>query len=565
MKDAIVIYANCHNSSAKGDFAFAGALAKDIVRELHKEALDIEVILVSTLDGMSRYQSLYGKPVDGKISIEGETVGLSSLELFDAVKYKVVGFIEANRCKYAPAELVKKILSPDSKFLFVGNVNQHAISGLFSQTLYLLQLEKGQPNLYQYFDCLDIFMGTAGPGKGRIGLPGITKSEDLPALTFKEKALLPTTAYGFMYASAIDLKDDSKLISQYIKLTGFSDYVLVGNFSTQKYDIKYAFDNDKTLISSQKFPQITYYDSLQNGVMRRMASQASSNLVLSTGSLSTLEVLHDGKLPFYQRYSESFTLNDEFVASWAIAVKSMVADDTSLFGAMPDLIIELSDLLFAYKPLSKQQMERTNDLLSMSSVSSRLISYNQDIVERANGRIAPQLLSFIGAPKRTQEHVQLARVCDSLRKSSETGSPVHGQALRRAAAWGRLFELKVLIASMSSNELNSQDLANERAALHWAVKQSNSDCARALIDAGAAVDIQDKEGKTPLHEAVINRDNTMIQLLIESGASVDICDVNSKSPIDCADHLTQTFISSCMSPCSKKRTTVGNSSSSLEL
>lgn len=399
MKQAIVIYANCHNPTAKGDFAFAGSIAKDLVRELLHHGLGMDVFLVSTSDGLPRFENLYGSPVDGTIDIEGQSVKLCSLEKFDAVSYKVVAFIEANRCKYAAADLVKRIVSPDSKFLFIGNINQYALSDLFKQAMYQLQVAKDQPQLYDFFDSRDMFVGSAGPGKNRLGFTAITKAEDLSPLSSRDAALIPSNHYGFMYAANVDASKDYKLITQYMKLTGFSEYVLVGDFMGKNAAIRYTFENDLSFTSPQKsFPQITYHQSLKNGVMRKMAAQATSELVLSTGSLSTLEVLQDGKLPFYQRY-DSFTVNDEFVASWAIAVKSIVTNDSSLFGAMPKMILDLSELLFAHKPLSRIDMEKTHDLLQMSSVKSRLTAINKQIMDSANGKIAPRLLSFIGEKK----------------------------------------------------------------------------------------------------------------------------------------------------------------------
>src|SRR5436305_9063753 len=108
MGKSILIHANCANTTAKGDFAFAGNLAKDIVQELARQGImDIDVVLVSTLDGIPRFSSLYGAPVNDRVSVEGTSTGLSSLETFDAVDNTVVAFIDANRCKHAPAEIIQ--------------------------------------------------------------------------------------------------------------------------------------------------------------------------------------------------------------------------------------------------------------------------------------------------------------------------------------------------------------------------------------------------------------------------------------------------------------------------
>jgi len=191
-------------------------------------------------------------------------------------------------------------------------------------------------------------------------------------------------------------------------------------------------------------------------------------------------------------------------------------------------------------------MERTYDLLNMSFVSSRLIATNQTIMDQACGKLAPRLLGFLNSARKTNDKVQLATVCASLGKPGEMGSPVHDQALRRAAAWGGLFEMKVLIKSMSKTDLDKKDRTFERAALQWAALNKNYDCARTLINAGAYLDIQDKEGKTPLHTAIVNGDKQLIEVLIKAGASADIHDKSSKRPLDCApDEGILLFIKHC--------------------
>lgn len=211
MGKVILVHANCHNHTAKGDFAFAGNLAKDLIHELQNQSIqDIDVILVSTFEGIVRFESIYGSKVNGRVTVEDTSIGLSSLEHFDAVENTVIAFIDANRCKHSPGDLIKRVLSPDAKFLFVGNVNQESYSDLFIQTLFHMQVQKDQPGLYESFDESDMLIGSAGLGKERLGLPTITKSEDLPDLTNSQKGMLPTGEYGFMYLAAVDRSKDYK-------------------------------------------------------------------------------------------------------------------------------------------------------------------------------------------------------------------------------------------------------------------------------------------------------------------------------------------------------------------
>lgn len=531
MGKTILIHANCHNTQAKGDQAFAGNIAKDIIRELtHQGIGDIDVFLVSSFDGIVQFENLYGRAVNGRVDVEGTSIGLSALETFDAVEHTVIAFIDANRCKPSAADVIKRILSPDSKFLFVGNVNQEPFADTFSQTLYRLHVQKEQYGLYDSFNEGDMLIGSAGFGAQRLGIPTITKSADLPALTQTQTEMLPTGEYGFMYIYSGAPSNPIDLIAQYILLTGHDQYVLVGDFNSKKTAIEEAY----TLAQTQKpLPAIQYHQTLPNGVMRRSVANSAGSLVLSTGVTSTLEAMQDGKLPYYQNMSN----NIKFVAAYLLAVKSIVASDSSMFGAMPQMIIELSSLLFADKPLNKIDMARTHELLEIDSINSRLISTNKTIMDQASGKIAPRLLSFISGARSTNDQTQLATVCASLRKMGEMGSPVHDQALRRAAATGRLFELKVLIKSMPTDDLNKKDSAKGCTALHWAVIGKNLDCARELVNAGIHLDNQDEQGRTPLHIAVSNGDRAMIKMLIEAGCSIEIPDKSRLTPQDCTQDV----------------------------
>lgn len=500
-----------------------------------------EVILVSANDGLAKFDGLYGPVVNGRINIAGINIGLSLLETFDAVENTVIAFIDANRCKHTASNIVKRVLSPESKFIFVGNMNQPSYSDLFTQTLYMIQVQKDQPGLYDLFNNKDVLIGSAGLESERLGIPTITKLEDLPSLTSLQSAMLPTGDYGFMYLRETTNGKDFKLIAQYIKLSGHDKFILVGDFANKKAGIESTFLLDTTFPTTQiNLPPIEYHQSLPNGVMRHMVANASGSLVLSTGTTSTLEAMRDKKLPYYQDQ----TNNEEFVASYLLAVKSIAASDTTLVGAMPQFIVELSSLLFAHKPLSKMQMERTHDLLVMSSLSSRLIAANQTIIEQASGKLAPRLLGFLNNTRNTQDQTQLAMVCKSLRTPNETGSPVHDQALRRAATWGRLFELKVLLKALPN--LDKTDPKYKRSALHWASLNKNFDCAHALTKGGASLNIQDIDGKTPLHNAINNGHKQLIALLIKAGASMNIRDNMRKNAEDCADDAgILSFVKDC--------------------
>ena len=544
MTKVILIYANCQNPTAKGDYAFAGAIARDLASELEASNIDdIKVVLTSTLSGLQRFKKLYTKVDSDSVSIYGKVVGLCALELFDPVENSVVAFIEANRCNYAPTDIIKRALSPDSKFVFIGAANRRALSSLNLQSQYHMMIQMQQPTLYTAFDSKDMFFGASGLGTDRSGLPEIIPAKKMPELSYTQSSVIPDTKYGFMYLANIDTHTEARLISQYMKLTGKDTYMLVGNFNVHSSYIASAYRSDTSLKTTKKdLPDIHYHSSLEYPVMRKAQAGSSTALVLSTGVMSTLEALQDGKLPLYQDLEN----NTEFVASYLIAVKSIVQNDDTLFGCMPKLITELSTYLFAPKPLTNLQMAEVDSLLKISPVCTRMKEVNQTIIAHANGKLVPNLLSFIGTTKSTKDNEQLLSVLMSLRKKGELNTPIHDQALRRAAAWGRLFELKVIMKVMSVSDLDKQDSSNQRNALHWASICQNQDCARALIQGGVALDLQDKDGKTALHHAVQKGNKNIIKLLVNAGASLDILDALNKSPVDCtADSETLLFIHKC--------------------
>jgi hypothetical protein len=55
-----------------------------------------------------------------------------------------------------------------------------------------------------------------------------------------------------------------------------------------------------------------------------------------------------------------------------------------------------------------------------------------------------------------------------------------------------------------------------------------------LTKTSTKIDIQDKDGKTPLHIAALERREKVVSLLIQVGAKIDIKDKTNKTPLDIA-------------------------------
>jgi ankyrin repeat protein len=73
--------------------------------------------------------------------------------------------------------------------------------------------------------------------------------------------------------------------------------------------------------------------------------------------------------------------------------------------------------------------------------------------------------------------------------------------------------------------VNWQDEENfNRTPLHWAVRDRSVEIARMLIDAGADLNVQDKDGWTPLHWAAEYNGADIVRMLIGAGANVNVQD-----------------------------------------
>lgn len=78
----------------------------------------------------------------------------------------------------------------------------------------------------------------------------------------------------------------------------------------------------------------------------------------------------------------------------------------------------------------------------------------------------------------------------------------------------------------SRSEISAPPLPSHasRSALHQALANSHISVIHVLVEAGADVNTQDENGRTPLHECAIRGDAGLAQYLLDKGASCDITD-----------------------------------------
>jgi uncharacterized protein len=80
-------------------------------------------------------------------------------------------------------------------------------------------------------------------------------------------------------------------------------------------------------------------------------------------------------------------------------------------------------------------------------------------------------------------------------------------------------------------------------ALMLAARQGSADAARALVDAGAAPDIQDPDGTPALTVAIVNGHHEVAQVLLERGANPNVADAAGMTPLYAAveRHTTEMY------------------------
>jgi ankyrin repeat protein len=71
--------------------------------------------------------------------------------------------------------------------------------------------------------------------------------------------------------------------------------------------------------------------------------------------------------------------------------------------------------------------------------------------------------------------------------------------------------------------------------LHNAVINGNVEVVKRLLSAGAEVNVQDKNGKTPLHRAAIVGDVDIVKRLLSAGANPKIQDQDGDTALDVTD------------------------------
>lgn len=483
----IMVYADCHNSHAKGDFQLACLIAHDLQRQLLERHSTVKVVLSTSETSMERLTSMYPQTGDG-LHIRGMDIPVCTLQQFDMLNNSLIAFVDANRCKPAPSEIVLRVLEPETRYLFVHG--PHRTSQKRNSPgwiIEMLQWMGSAPELFRLLHPDTLSIGACGLGSERYGLPDIDFPAD-GALTSAPEL----NDYGFMYFSKREPDKILAMVEQYMVLANLSRYVVVGPAGTIV-----APDGVDTLPRATFSEKVfTTFSTVSNHDMRRLIKGAVSPLVVTTGTISTIEAMSDGKLSFYDYRG----LNTGFVVNMIEAVRAL--NDNS----RGEDITQLGMLLLGPKPLAPLHLDKTKELLSIQDVREGLINAQQNLVKQAQGRLAPRLLDIIGAAK---DESLLARqhkiACLSLTRKDDSEPPKGGQAVRRAAFGNHLYALKIFLKYLPLTEVDSQGGPRERTALHFAALMGHEEAVILLLRKGANPWVKDIDGNTPIDLAATSK------------------------------------------------------------
>ena len=123
-------------------------------------------------------------------------------------------------------------------------------------------------------------------------------------------------------------------------------------------------------------------------------------------------------------------------------------------------------------------------------------------------------------------------------RRAERPIPPLGTSLHYAALWGFDFIVEFLIIERSQ-DVHSRRFPNNATPLHLASKYGHVNAARMLIEHGADVAAQNKDGETPLHLASQEGQVEVTDMLTERGANVMAQNNHGLTPLHLASVLGQ--------------------------
>ncbi len=565
-KGIIIIFGDCREPNAKGDYQLAAALGHDFVKEITDQKLShqVEVVLTTSSDAIHKYHQLY-TPLNTTdmgcyLDVMGTPIRTQSLEDLIDHDEKILAFIDANHCRGPVQGVLEHVLSPNTKVLAIYGPHQPDF-GSMPQPIVHASFDGGRTGreIYNYYQRSMTFY-SEGIGGSRLGVLVQPMSEVTTMDSDQEKIFKPYPSgdYSFLYMSA-SFGNLDQLLSEFISLSQAKNFIFVGNYESDfkkavvrlPYAAHYQLDDGRMGENVKPGDPVSFhsYKSIPANVMRYLIND-SSTLIAVTGASTLLEALLAGKIPYYQTTRTNQVLVDSFQGD----VKRRLTSSTASM-AMRQNVIELLSILFAPKPLGLTDKRRAQDLLAQPNIISLTSAISRTTIEKANGSIARKLLPSILSKGNPNALNQVNLACFKLRKPGEYVNPDYNKALRRAAFWGKYFELKILLTHAASISLDISNAdSKSRMPLHWALIGRQSQAALAIIDSGASLSRMDIDGLSPLHYALTNDLITVATQLIEMGETVisiqgdhEININSAEDELQCYSPIARACIARCIS------------------
>ena len=111
---------------------------------------------------------------------------------------------------------------------------------------------------------------------------------------------------------------------------------------------------------------------------------------------------------------------------------------------------------------------------------------------------------------------------------AEGPPPPRGTPLHYAAFCG-LHDMAKIVATEYPKDVNSHGFNNSSTPLHLASEEGHVDVARMLVESGADMSAQDKDGRTPLHLASFRGHVDVARMLVKLGADVSAQDKDGRT------------------------------------
>lgn len=452
MFDGLIgVYGNCHSDIALGDFSFAANFAYRLVHHLKFIEPKLKVVLLTEgMRGKDRFYTLYPKINDNFIHIEGEPIPFYDIDAFSTDK-KLVIFIEAGNCRRSSIYRYNRIVDIDTHMVFLGAPHWP------------------KPTNGKLYRTLPFFSAIAGIGEKRLG---ITK------IKLPKPAVLTNEHFGFIY-----LKPDIsnvKTILQFIKLTKYPHYKIVGEHEDILSEIRMHLPEKVTLELFKSLPQRVIHDLLIN----------SQPITLVTGNQSALESMT--KVIFYQ-YLE---INKLFVEGYLAEFKRLAHQLTDPFNqTWVSNLISAVDILMAPKPLSDESLVEIDKLISSHNVCNGIAIINQKIFKMINGKLINNFWQLF-----LKKHAQVVPMGpeDIIDKPNFTVSSAI-QAFEDAANREAIYQLKYLYHLIPKTKKFEEKIVEIFCSL---IKDKRIVSLQALIKLGVSPNMPYKKLKKPLDVAL---------------------------------------------------------------